>query len=62
LSAFFADFDAGRLVKGIGPDGKWRLQHFDPASEVPADAPDTRQAGISAQVSWDKGTLHLKPR
>ena len=32
LSRFFALWDAGKLVKGKGPDGKWRVIHVDPAS------------------------------
>lgn len=62
LSRFFAEWDAGKLVKARGPDGKWRVQHFDPASEIPADAPDEGKTGISAQISWFNGTLKVKPK
>ena len=66
LSRFFQQWDAGKLVKvqvGGADSRKWRVAHFDPASEVPVDAPDARPpGGLAAQIAWDKGTLHLKPR
>jgi hypothetical protein len=62
LSDFFAQWDAGKLVKSK-VDGKWRITHFDPASEVPADAPAAPPPGaIAAQVNWQRGTLRIKPR
>jgi hypothetical protein len=62
LSDFFAQWDAGKLVKAK-VNGRWCITHFDPASEVPADAPaPPPQGAIAAQVNWQRGTLRIKPR
>lgn len=59
LTWFFREWEAGRLVKERGFDGKWRVVH--PASQISADATAARASTIQASVDFFTSRLTVKP-